>query len=79
MRVMEFLEDNETGKRSWGRVSAFICLFVHSGCLVYRTAMDQVDLKEFVLYALTWSASTVLLQALTVIKGATTKAPPPPP
>jgi len=64
----EFLRD-EQGKLSWGRLGAFICLMTMTWVVFVRTLNDKLTVEEMALYAVTWSGSLVLLQALEVWKG----------
>jgi hypothetical protein len=64
----EFLRD-EKGKLSWGRLGAFICLMTMTWVVFVRTLNDKLTVEEMALYAVTWSGSLILLQALEVWKG----------
>jgi hypothetical protein len=64
----EFLRD-ESKKLSWGRLGAFVCLMTHSWTVFARTLNDRITVEELGLYAITWSGSLVLLQAIDAWKG----------
>jgi hypothetical protein len=70
----EFLRD-EKGKLSWGRLGAFICLMTMTWRVFVLTLNDKLELHEIALYALTWSGSLLLLQALDVWRGKGTATP----
>jgi hypothetical protein len=64
----EFLRDDR-GKLSWGRIAAAVCLMTHTWVVFVRTLGNKITIEELVLYAVTWSGSLVLLQALEVWRG----------
>jgi hypothetical protein len=64
----EFLRADNS-KLSWGRLAAFICLMTHTWTVFARTVNDKVTIEEMGLYAVTWSGSLVLLQAIEAWKG----------
>jgi len=64
----EFLRADDK-KLSWGRLGAFICLMTHTWTVFARTVNDKVTIEELGLYAVTWSGSLVLLQAIEAWKG----------
>ena len=67
----EFLRDDKN-RLSWGRLGAFICLMTMTWVIFVRTLNDKLTVEEMALYAVTWSGSLVLLQAIEAWKG---KAP----
>lgn len=64
----EFLRDDR-GRLSWGRIAAAVCLMTHTWVVFVRTLNNAITIEELVLYAVTWSGSLVLLQALEVWRG----------
>jgi hypothetical protein len=68
----EFLRDDK-GKLSWGRLGAFVCLMTMTWVVFVRTLNDKLSIEELALYAVTWSGSLILLQAIEAWKGS--KAP----
>jgi hypothetical protein len=64
----EFLR-GDNGKLSWGRLGAFICLMTMTWGYFIETLNGTITLQFKVLYAVTWSGSLILLQALEVWKG----------
>jgi hypothetical protein len=64
----DFLRD-DSGKLSWGRLAACVCLMTHTWVVFTRTLNDKLTVEEIGLYAVTWSGSLVLLRALEVWKG----------
>ena len=76
--LSEFLRDDRN-KLSWGRLAAFICCMCHTWVVFSRTLNDKITFEELVLYAVTWSGSMVLLQAIDAWKGGRQQWPQPPP
>jgi len=74
----EFLRDDRN-KLSWGRLAAFICCMCHTWVVFSRTLNDKITFEELVLYAVTWSGSMVLLQAIDAWKGGRQQWPQPAP
>jgi hypothetical protein len=66
----EFLRDDK-GKLSWGRLGAFVCLATHTWVVMALTVNAKVTVQDMALYALTWSGSLVLLEALRAWKDKT--------
>ena len=64
----EFLRGDDA-KLSWGRLSAFVCLMTTTWVVFTRTLNDKLTIEELTLYAVTWSGSMVLLQAIEAWKG----------
>jgi hypothetical protein len=64
----EFLRGDDR-KLSWGRLAAFVCLMTMTWVIFTRTLNDKLAVEELALYAVTWSGSLVLLQAIEAWKG----------
>lgn len=64
----QFLRD-EHHKLSSGRLFAFICCGTHTWAVFTRILNDKITIEELSLYAVTWSGSLVLLEAISAWKG----------
>ena len=60
---------DETDKLSWGRAGAGVALLTMTWVVMVRQINGTLTIYEFGLYALTWSGSMVLLEALKVWRG----------
>lgn len=64
----EFLRD-ETGKLSKGGLFAFIACATHTWALMVETINARLTVEFVAVYAVTWSGSLVLLEAIRAWKG----------
>lgn len=73
----EFLR-GENGHLSAARLFAFVCLSVHTWVVATQTLNEKLTEYNLLIYAVTWSGSLVLLEALRVWNGGRPPAPDPP-
>lgn len=64
----DFLRD-EAGKLSKGGLFAFIACAAHTWALMVETINARLTVEFSTIYALTWSGSLILLEAIKVWKG----------
>ena len=65
----DFLREEPSGKMSFGRLAGFVCLITMTWVVFIRTLNDKLTVEELALFAVTWSGSLVLLQAINAWKG----------
>lgn len=64
----EFLRD-ETGKLSKGGLFAFVACATHTWAMMVETINARLTVEFATVYALTWSGSLILLEAVKAWKG----------